>query len=143
MKISIKLVDTSLPLPKYHTSGSVAFDLYSRTDVDVSPWETTLIPLNVIIKIPKGYFLLITARSSLAKKKHLIVANGVGVIDQDYHGDQDEIGLQVLNFDRQNVTVQKGERVAQGIFVKISKVSTFSKSKSMKKTSRGGFGSTG
>lgn len=72
-----------------------------------------------------------------------MVANGIGVIDQDYHGDKDELGLQVIHFTKKKIVVKKGERVAQGILVKIAKVTQFRKVKSMKVRSRGGFGSTG
>lgn len=142
MNLQIKLIDTSLPLPQYHTPGSVAFDLYSRTRVVVKSFSPTIIPLNVIVKIPKGYFLLLACRSSLPLKKKLIVANGIGVIDQDYHGSKDEVGLQVLNFSKKAVWIEKGERIAQAILVKIAKVEIKQIIKAHKK-SRGGFGSTG
>lgn len=143
MNIKIKLIDDSLPLPQYQTSGSVAFDVYSRLTVTVPPMTPTIVPLNIVVKVPKGYFLMLAARSSLAKKKSLMVANGIGVIDEDYHGDEDEIGLSVLNFSKKNIVVEKGERIGQGIFVQIAKVSRFVKTTSIKKQSRGGFGSTG
>ncbi len=72
-----------------------------------------------------------------------MVANSIGVIDQDYHGDKDEIGIQVLNFSNDEVVVEKGERIAQALLVKIAKVETFEEVESIKETSRGGFGSTG
>lgn len=143
MKVTIKLIDPTLPLPVYHTSGSVAFDLYARVTVAVKPLTPTIIPLNLVVKIPAGYMLLLASRSSLPLKKGLMVANGIGVIDQDYHGDKDELGLQVIHFTKKKIVVKKGERVAQGILVKIAKVTQFRKVKSMKVRSRGGFGSTG
>jgi len=141
--LKIKLVDTSLPLPKYETSGSVAFDLYSRIDITVPPFLPTIIPANIIVKIPEGYFLMVASRSSTPKKKGLIIANGIGVIDQDYCGDNDEIGLQVLNFTKEDVTVSKGERIGQALLVKIDKVDSFVQVEKMDEKSRGGFGSTG
>lgn len=143
MDLKIKLVDTSLPLPKYETSGSVAFDLYSRIDITVPPFLPTIIPANIIVKIPEGYFLMVASRSSTPKKKGLIIANGIGVIDQDYCGDNDEIGLQVLNFTKEDVTVSKGERIGQALLVKIDKVDSFVQVEKMDEKSRGGFGSTG
>lgn len=142
MNLQIKLIDTSLPLPQYHTPGSVAFDLYSRIKIIVKPFTPTIIPLNVVVKVPKSHFLLLAARSSLPLKKNLIVANGIGVIDQDYQGEEDEVGLQVLNFSNKAVTVEKGERIGQAILVKIEKAVIKPVKKAHKK-SRGGFGSTG
>ncbi len=143
MKLKIKLVDESMPLPEYHTSGSVAFDLYSRVDVEVIPGTPTVIPSNLIVEVPKGHFLLLAARSSMAKKFGLMLANGIGVIDQDYCGEADEIGVSVLNFTKSVVSIKKGERIAQAILVKISIPSAIVKKKAIKKVSRGGWGSTG
>jgi dUTP pyrophosphatase len=143
MKLNIKLVDTTLPLPSYQTEGSVAFDLYARVTTIINPWEPTIVPANVIIQVPKGYFLMLASRSSTPIKKHLMVANGIGVIDEDYHGDRDEIGVQVLNFSKETVTVERGERIAQALLVQIAKVVEFNVLESIKKESRGGFGSTG
>ena len=143
MKIKIKLIDTSLPVPSYQTEGAVAFDLYARETVTITPWTPTIVPANVIIEVPKGYFLMLASRSSTPLKKNLMVANGIGVIDEDYHGDKDEIGVQLLNFSKNDVTVERGERIAQALLVQIAKVVDFDVVDSIKKESRGGFGSTG
>ncbi len=143
MKIKIKVLDKTLPLPKYQTEGSVAFDLYARETTTIPPFAPTIIPANVIIEVPEGYFLMIASRSSTPLKKRLMVANGIGVIDQDYHGDTDEIGVQVLNFSNEEVIVERGERIAQALLVQIAKVIKFEVVDSIKKESRGGFGSTG
>lgn len=142
MQIKIKRIDNTLPLPEYHTPGSVAFDLYSRVDIVVAAGETAMFPANFIIETPPGYMLMVAARSSLAKKKGLKLANGIGVIDQDYCGENDEINLLVHNYTNQDVKIEKGERLAQGIFVKIDKAEWEEVNKINDK-SRGGFGSTG
>ena len=143
MNIKIKLIDQSLPMPSYQTEGAVAFDLYARKDVVISPFTPTFVPTNFIVKIPKGYFLMVASRSSTPLKKNLMLANGIGVIDQDYCGDDDELRLLMLNFSKQNVEVKRGERIGQAILVKIAKADKFLKVTSMNKKSRGGFGSTG
>lgn len=143
MKVKIKRIDPKFPIPAYQTPGSVAFDLYARKTTTIKPFEPTIIPANVIIEVPEGYFLMLASRSSTPMKKHLMVANGIGVIDQDYHGDHDEIGVQVLNFSKEDVIVEAGERIAQALLVQIAKVVEFDEVGSIKKESRGGFGSTG
>ena len=143
MNITVKQIDASLPKPKYHTSGSVAFDLMARIDVSVAPMQPTIIPMNVVIRAPKGYMVLLAARSSLPLKMGLMVANGIGVIDQDYCGEDDEIGLQVVNITKKTVLVKKGDRLAQVILVKIAKAEKIKFVKKMSDVSRGGFGSTG
>ena len=142
MKINIKRIDKSLALPEYKTKGSVGFDLMAREEVIVKPLEVTQIPLNIVVKVPKGYGLFLFSRSSTPARKGLMVANSVGVIDQDYHGEEDELKLAVLNFTKKKVVVEKGERICQGIFLKLA-VPEFSEVKKMANKSRGGFGSTG
>lgn len=141
MKVSIKRIDKSLPLPKYETAGAVAFDFLAREQTEILPKEIKLIPGNIIVEIPKGYALIIAARSSTAKKKGLMLANGIGTIDQDYHGEEDEIKISVYNFSDSKVIVEKGERIAQGMFVRVDQTE-WNEVDSMKKTSRGGFGTT-
>ncbi len=142
MKLKIKRIDKTLELPEYKTKGAVGFDLTAREDVVVKPFEVTLIPLNIVVKVPKGYSLLLFSRSSTPLKKGLMVANGVGVVDWDYSGEEDEIKLAVLNFTKKNVKVEKGERIAQALIVKVL-VPKFLEVKKMNEKSRGGFGSTG
>jgi len=140
MKIKIKRVDKTLPLPEYHTSGAVAFDLYSRLDMTISPKSLERLPTNIIIETPKGYMLEIKDRSSTLKKKGLLVSTGF--IDNDYCGDSDEILLQVYNLTDKEVHVERGERLGQGVFVK-TEIGEWEETDMMNNDNRGGFGSTG
>ncbi len=139
--MKIKRIDKSLDIPIFQTKGAVGFDFHARTETVIMPGEMELIPLNIVVKIPKGFGLFIFSRSSTPMKKGLIVANSVGVIDQDYCGDEDELKLCVLNVSKKKVTVEKGERIAQGVIIKIEKPQ-FVEVDKMNKVSRGGFGST-
>lgn len=141
LKVAIKRIDTSLPLPVYATTGSVGFDLLCREDVEVLPHQIELIPGNVIVRIPAGYFLLLTLRSSTPRRKSLLIPNGVGIIDQDYCGEGDELKVQVLNFSEEAVQVKKGERIAQGLFLPVMRVDWEEVNEVGQ--GRGGFGSTG
>ncbi|TMD59697.1 MAG: dUTP diphosphatase [Chloroflexi bacterium] len=141
LEVTIKRIDTSLPLPTYATAGSVAFDLLCREDTEIDPDTLGLVPANVIVQTPPGYMLLVSLRSSTPRRKGLLIPHGVGIIDQDYCGDGDEIMLQVYNFLDEAVTVQRGERIAQGIFVPIMQVNWNEVDEVGK--GRGGFGSTG
>ena len=141
MQVTIKRIDTGLPLPTYATQGSVGFDLLCREDKEIAPRTIELIPGNVIVRIPEGYMLLLTLRSSTPSRKGLLIPNGVGIIDQDYCGEGDELKVQVFNFREEAVTVKRGERIAQGIFVPVLRVS-WNEVDEMGK-GRGGFGSTG
>ena len=142
MKVKIVRVDKSLPLPQYQTEGSVAFDLYSRIDAEINPKEILILPSNLIIEVPKGHALILASRSSLAKKKGLVLRNGIGVIDMDYHGTKDEIGLQAYNFTDQVVKIERGERLMQAFIVPVERAE-WEEVDVIKDSSRGGFGSTG
>lgn len=140
MKIKIKRIDKSLPLPAYQTEGAVAFDLYSRIDCVILPKTLERLPTNVIIATPHGYMLEIKDRSSTLKKKGLLVTTGY--IDTDYCGETDEILLQVYNLSDKEVHVEKGERLGQGAFVKVD-IGEWEEVDIMNENSRGGFGTTG
>ncbi len=142
MKVNIKRIDKTLELPTYKTYGSIGFDLVARKKVVIKPGTLELIPLNLVIDTPHGHGLFLTCRSSMPIKKGLLIPNGLGIIDQDYSGEDDELKLEAFNFTKKKVTVERGERIAQGIFVKIE-IAKFKEVKKMKAKSRGGFGSTG
>ncbi len=141
MKVKIKRLEPNIKLPQYQTKGAVAFDLAPKDKLILKPKEWKLAATGLIVKTPPGHMLLIAPRSSLFMKKGLALANTIGIIDQDYCGDKDEIKLALINLSDKEVEIKKGERIAQGVFVKISKVQ-WKEVKKMGK-SRGGFGSTG
>lgn len=141
LNVNIQRIDPELPLPRYATAGSVGFDLICREDTQVAPSKLARIPGNIIVQTPPGYMLLLTMRSSTAKRKGLLIPNGVGIIDQDYCGEGDELLVSVYNFRHETVSVLRGERIAQGIFVPIVRVAW--NEVEQVGYGRGGFGSTG
>ncbi len=141
MKVKICLLDKALPLPMYQTAGSVAFDIYSRIDEVIASREVKSVPSNLIVEIPIGYFLMLIARSSLSKKG-LMLPNGVGVIDRDFHGRNDEIRILLYNFSERPVQIKRGERLAQGLILGFQKVE-WEEVEILESQSRGGFGTTG
>lgn len=142
MKVAIKRIDTELPLPKYESGGAVGFDFITREKTVIEPGAIGLVPGNVIVQVPKGYALFITPRSSLPRKKALVCPHSIGIIDQDYHGPEDEVLVQVQNIGNETVTVERGERIAQGLFVKVEQAEWEEVDDHGAET-RGGFGSTG
>ena len=140
MKIKIKRIDTTLPLPAYQTEGAVAFDLYSRIDARIPAKSLERLPTNIIVATPAGYMLEIKDRSSTLKRKGLLVTTGY--IDNDYCGEEDEILLQVYNMTDDEVVVEKGERIGQGVFIKVD-IAEWEEVETLEANSRGGFGSTG
>lgn len=141
MPVKVTRIDKSLPLPKYETDGAVGFDLLARETTAIKKGTIELIPGNVIVETPPGYMLVVASRSSTPRKKGLTQPHGIGIIDQDYCGPTDEIKIQMYNFSEQDVTIERGEKIAQGVFVHVSKFE-FEEVEQIKEDSRGGFGST-
>jgi dUTP pyrophosphatase len=129
-------------LPSYGTSEAAGFDLAAAHDLVVAPRQIVLIRTGLVIEVPTGYFLAIFARSSTPLKRGLMVANGVGVIDPDYSGPNDEVMIQVLNVTDSEVKISRGDRLAQGIVLPAPRV-TWEEVSEIREITRGGFGATG
>ena len=142
MRLKIRRLDSTVSLPSYGTSEAAGFDLASAHDLLVGARQIALVRTGLVIEVPTGYFLAIFARSSTPLKRGLIVANGVGVIDPDYSGPNDEVMIQVMNVTETEVRVQRGDRLAQGIVLPAPRV-TWEEVSEIRELTRGGFGSTG
>jgi len=142
MRLRIRRLDSTIPLPAYGTGESAGFDLAAAQDVSIPPHGIALVGTGLVIEVPTGYFLGIFARSSTPLKRGLLVANGVGVIDPDYSGPTDEIKIQLLNISGNAVQVSRGDRLAQGIVLPAPRV-TWDEVTELRSAVRGGFGSTG
>lgn len=141
MKVKIRRVDKSLPLPKYQTKGAVAFDVYARVKTFIDPHTVGIVPTNIIIETPKGYVLFIKDRGSTLSKKGLIAHSGF--IDQDFCGPEDEIIFQAFNPLDQTVVVEKGERIGQAAFIPIELAEWIEVDSMGHNQTRGKLGSTG
>ena len=108
----------------------------------VAPGRVALVKTGLVIEVPTGHFLGIFARSSTPLKRGLLVANGVGIVDPDYSGPNDEIMVQVLNFTDAEVHVKRGDRLAQAVVLPAPRV-TWDEVTDIRQVTRGGFGATG
>ncbi|HET7219845.1 MAG TPA: dUTP diphosphatase [Vicinamibacterales bacterium] len=140
--VRIRRLHAHVTLPQYATAGSAAFDLAASEDIAIAPGEFTLVPTGLVIEVPEGMFLGVFARSSTPLKRGLMVANGVGVVDADYCGPSDEIKVPIVNITGSVVTVKRGDRIAQGIFLPAPQI-VWEETAALREDSRGGFGSTG
>ena len=143
ISVRIHRLHPDVPLPRYETDGAAGFDLAASEDVVVPPVGLALIPTGLVIQAPPGHFLGVFARSSTPLRRGLMVANGVGVVDEDYCGPNDEVKIQVFNFTGAPVTVARGDRIAQGLFLPVSRVAWDETGGAHREASRGGFGATG
>ena len=140
--VRIRRLRADIPLPAYQTPGSAAFDLAASADITIVAGQVALVPTGLVIEVPPGMFLGIFARSSTPLKRGLMVANGVGVVDSDYCGPDDEIKIAVINVTKAAVEVKKGDRLAQGVLLPAPRVE-WEEVGELRPDSRGGFGATG
>ena len=141
MQISFRRLSPDTPVPEYKTPGACAFDIAVIEEKTLQPGERQLLSTGLVIQVPAGHALLLFSRSSNAKKG-IRLSNSVGVVDQDYCGPNDELKCALHNFGAEAYTIQKGERVAQGLIVPIERV-TFREALEPATPDRGGFGTTG
>ncbi len=116
--ISDKIGDT-IKEPFYASKGAGGMDLSACINMPLvlNPGQKINIPTGIAIQLPDNQYLaLIYARSGLAIKHGITLANGVGVIDSDYTG---EIICGLINLSDKPYTINPGDRVAQMIFTPI------------------------
>lgn len=108
-------------LPTRNDKGSAGYDLYLPCDVEIFPDGFSQIALNIKCKMEQDEVLKLYIRSSIGIKKHLMIANGTGIIDSTYYNNPTNEGniiIVLYNYGRETVKLKKGERIAQGVFVK-------------------------
>jgi dUTP pyrophosphatase len=140
MEVPILRLRESVPEPAYATPGSVGFDLSTAQAVDIEPDEIALVGTGLVVATPPGWALLVCLRSSTPNRFGVIQPHGIGVIDQDYRGIEDELRLQLLNFTKAAIHIPAGSRIAQGVFVRAEQAVWAAHQPDG--VSRGGFGST-
>lgn len=113
--------DKNIHAPERKTSNSAGYDLEAAEDITVWPYEIAVVPTGLKAYMGSNEYLSIFIRSSLAFKKGLMLANNTGIIDSDYYNNPDNEGhlmIGLYNTGTSPVSIKKGERVAQGIFMK-------------------------
>ena len=142
-EVITKYKELGVSIPKRATDSSAGYDLASVEDLTIEPGEIRMVPTGLKVMMPKTEALFIFARSSLSIKKGLIMSNSVGVVDADYYGNLDNEGhlmVSLMNVRNEPVQIKKGERVAQGIFLKYEKTTDDETNGNVR---LGGFGSSG
>lgn len=132
-----------LPLPSYATEGAAGMDLLAAVadPLTIPPLGRALVPTGLTVALPPGHELQVRARSGLALREGLLVANGPGTVDEDYRG---EVGVILLNAGDKPVTITRGMRIAQAVLVPVTR-GAWQEVEALPETRRGkgGFGSTG
>lgn len=127
-------------LPTYHGNGECA-DLYTAESVELEPLEYRLISLGVSMQLPKGYYAQVYSRSSTTQKHGVIMANGVGIIENSYCGDGDVWHFPAVAI--RKTVIPAGTRICQFRLVRQEPQMEFETVEVLGNPDRGGIGSTG
>ena len=134
-----------LPAPAYATGGAAGLDLIAAVPetepLTIRPGARAAVPTGLILEVPAGYQGEVRPRSGLALQHGVTILNTPGTIDSDYRG---EVRVLLVNLSQEKFTVTRGTRVAQIVFMPVTRVS-LKESSALDATTRGdgGFGSTG
>ena len=117
--------DKQINLPVRKTKFSAGYDIEVAEDVTIPSFKKgtnpTLVKTGLKAYMQDDEVLLLYNRSSNPKKKGLILANSVGVVDKDYYGNPDNDGhimFAFYNIKDEDITIKKGEAIGQAIFQK-------------------------
>ena len=137
--------DKNINLPIRKTKSAAGYDIEAAEDCVIEPFKPgdnpTLVKTGLKAYMPEDEYLMLCNRSSNPKKKGLVMANSVGIIDADYYGNPDNDGAFMFafyNIKNEPVTIKKGEAIGQGIFMKYLTIDN----DSADGIRTGGFGST-
>ncbi|MBQ4335858.1 MAG: dUTP diphosphatase [Lentisphaeria bacterium] len=127
--------------PRKAHADDAAYDLHSRTDLELEPMTSTLVPTGLFLELPVGYEAQIRPRSGLALKHDIMLTNSPGTVDAGYRG---EVGVIVYNGGKTPFPVRRGDRIAQMVIAKLAEVE-LEEAETLSESQRGtgGFGSTG
>ena len=138
--IKIKYLDDTIEKLRYIDGKSDWIDLRCAKDISLKKGESTLIPLGVAMKLPRGYEAHIVPRSSTYKNFGIIQTNHCGVVDESYCGPNDWWMMPVLAM--RDTFIKKNERIAQFRIMEHQPRIEFVEEE-LSGNDRGGFGSTG
>lgn len=130
--------DKGINLPKRGTAFSAGYDFEAAETVTIPSIfkqyeefkglgdkqkaipEGTYVQTGIKVQMPEGQYLSLYSRSSNFNKLGLVLANSVGVGDQDYYnnpGNEGHLMFNFINYGFEDVVIEKGDRIGQGIFV--------------------------
>lgn len=142
MNLTVERLSDTATTPTYAHPGDAGMDLACDQEVTVTRGAVTMCPTGIAVAVPEGHVGLLAARSGLATRLGVNLANGVGVIDSGYRGEVMVPLVKVTTGDP--VTLAAGCRVAQLLIVPVARVEVTVVDE-LDSTERGadGFGSTG
>lgn len=137
--IRVVLNNENASMPTQANSSDAGWDLYASEDRYIAPRRRGLIKTGISLEIPNGYAGLIWPRSGLSVKHGVDVL--AGVVDAGYRG---EVGVCLFNSSETQLTISKGDRIAQILFQQVPQFQLFEIDQlSSSERGSGGFGSSG
>jgi dUTP pyrophosphatase len=109
-----------IAIPTRSTKHSAGYDFKSPIDFVLNPGESKKVPTGIKASMNEDEFLAIFVRSSMGFKYNIRLCNQVGIVDSDYYNNQDNEGhifIKIQNEGTEVLTINKGDRFAQGIFM--------------------------
>ncbi|HCC04275.1 MAG TPA: dUTP diphosphatase, partial [Clostridiales bacterium] len=135
----------NINLPERKTKYSAGYDVEAAEDVIIPSFKKganpTLVKTGLKAYMGDNEYLMLANRSSNPKKKGLILANSVGIIDKDYYENEDNDGhfmFAFYNIKEEDIMIKKGDIVGQAIFMPF----LIADNDEAQGTRKGGFGST-
>ena len=132
-------------LPERKTKYSAGYDVESAEDVIIPSFKKgmkpTLVKTGIKAYMQDDEVLMLYNRSSNPKKKGLILANSIGIVDKDYYGNPDNDGhimFSLINLKDEDLQIKKGDSIGQAMFGKYLTIDNDNATGVRK----GGFGST-
>jgi dUTP pyrophosphatase len=129
-------------LPKRSTKYSAGYDFEASQNYVIKPNEIVKIPTGIKVIMNQDEMLMIVVRSSMGFKYNVRMCNQVGIIESDYYNNESNEGhmwVALQNHGTNDYIINKGDKFAQGIFVKFL---TVDNEEEIKTERKGGFGST-
>ena len=140
IRIKVKFHDGKIgPISSAHVGEWI--DLSTPNDISMKAGEFKIIDLGVSIALPEGYEAILAPRSSTFKKYGLLQANGIGIIDCLYCGDDDRWGWAA--YATRDIEVPANTHLCQFRIQKQQPKITIIEVDTLNNKNRGGFGSTG
>lgn len=128
-----------ITLPTRGSSRAMAYDFYANENYSVMPNEIVKVWTDVKAYMQENECLIINVRSSMGGK--FMLANSAGWIDSDYYSNESNdgnIGIFLKNISSEILTINKGDRIAQGAFFNF----LVADNGNTDEVRKGGFGST-
>jgi dUTP pyrophosphatase len=132
-------------LPQHSTLKAAAYDFFAPVDIELLPNVTVLVWTGVKAYMQDNETLICANRSSNPIKRNIVLANGIGVIDQDYYSNPNndgQIGFELVNTSDETVWIHRWDRIGQGMFIPFLPADSWTFKEKWQKR-KNGIGSTG